>query len=44
MMGEVEGPIRLYQVLSMFQLEPRSARECRAQPVLRVAVVNMFLA
>ena len=44
MMGEVEVPVRLYQVLSMFQLEPRSVRECCAQPVVRAAVVDTFLA
>ena len=44
MMGEVEGPIRLYQVLLMFQSEPRSVRECCAQPVVRAAVVDTFLA
>ena len=27
MMGEVEDPIRLYQVLSKFQLKPRSMRD-----------------
>ena len=39
MMEEVEGPIRLCQVLFMFQLEPKSVRECCAKPVLRAAVV-----
>ena len=42
MMGEMEGPIGLYQVLSMSQLKPRSVRECCTQPVLRAAVVDTF--
>ena len=44
MMEEVEGPIRLCQVLFMFQLEPKSVRKCCAKPVVRAAVVDMFLA
>ena len=44
MMGEVEGPIGLYQVLSMFQFQPRSVRECCTQPVVQSAVADTFLA
>ena len=44
MKGDVQGLIRLYKVLSMCQLDPRSVRECCAQPVVRAAVVDMFLA
>ena len=44
MKGEVEGPISLYQVLSLFLLELRRVREFCAQPVVRAAVVDMFLA
>ena len=42
MIGEVEGQISLYQVLSMFKLEPRSVRECSAQPVVGAAAVDTF--
>ena len=34
MKREVEGPIRLCGVLYMYQLNPRSQRECCARPVL----------
>ena len=44
MMGEVEGPIGLYQVLSMFQFQPRSVRECWTQPVAQSAAADTFLA
>ena len=44
MMGEAEGTIRLYQVLSMFQLKPKGVRECCAQLVVRAAVADTFLA
>ena len=34
MKGEVEGPIRLCGVLYMYQLDPRSVRECCARLVV----------
>ena len=42
MKGEVEGPIRLYKLLPMCQLDLRNVRECCAQPVVRAAVVDTF--
>ena len=34
MRGEVEGPIRLCEVLYIHQLDSRSVRECCARPVV----------
>ena len=44
MKGEVEGPIRLCEVLCMFQLDHRSVRECFARPVVQAAVADTFVA
>ena len=44
MKGEVEGPIRLCEVLYMFQLDPRCVTECCARPVVRAAVIDAFIA
>ena len=44
MKGEVDGLIGLCDVLSMFQLDPRSVRECCVRPFVSAAVIDTFIA
>ena len=44
MKRQMEGPIGLCEVLSMFQLDPRSVRECCVWPFVSAAVIDTFIA
>ena len=44
MKGEVDDLIGLCDMLSMFQLDPRSVRECCVRLFVSVAVIDTFIA